>query len=219
VVAPIVTLSASFGSGGSIIGPQVADALGLPFFDRAIPMAVSEALAVPVTDVMAHDERRSSGIGRMFASLARAAATPDTVFASPPTAPNTTLGDHPEQAFHDETERVLRQVAATEGGVILGRAAGMVLHDHTPALHVRLDGPMETRVERAMSYEGVDEARARKLLVDTDRAREAYVKHFYKCDARDPGQYHLVIDSSAFELATCVELILLAARARGLVTS
>ena len=128
-----------------------------------------------------------------------------------------TLGDQPEQAFREETERVLRQIATTEGGVILGRAAGMVLRDHPQALHVRLDGPLDARVQRAMSYEGLDEARARKLLVDTDRAREAYVKHFYKCDARDATQYHLVMDSTALELATCVELIVTAARARGLV--
>ena len=25
-------------------------------------------------------------------------------------------------------------------------------------------------------------------------AREAYVRHFYSCDARDPALYHLVID-------------------------
>jgi cytidylate kinase len=218
-MAPIVTLSASFGSGGSIIGPQVAEELGLPFLDRAIPVAVAEALAVPMTDVMAHDERRSSGLGRLFANLARAAAAPDTVFASAPMAANATLGDQPEQAFRDETERVLRQVAATEGGVILGRAAGMVLRDHPQALHVRLDGPLEARIHRAMSYEGLDEARARKLLVDTDRAREAYVKHFYKCDARDASHYHLVINSTVLDLPTCVEVIVTAARARGLVTS
>jgi cytidylate kinase len=215
-MAPIVTLSASFGSGGSIIGPQVADALGLPFLDRAIPVAVAEALAVPMTDVMAHDERRSSsGLGRLFASLARTAApSADAGFATPPLTPNATLGDHPEQAFREETERVLRQTAEIDGGVILGRAAGMVLHDHPEALHVRLDGPLEARVQRAMSFEGLDEERARKLLVETDRAREAYVKHFYKCDARDASQYHMVIDSTVLDLATCSELIVVAARSR-----
>ena len=43
------------------------------------------------------------------------------------------------------------------------------------------------------------------------------MKHFYKCDARDATQYHMVIDSTALELGACVEIILTAARARGLV--
>ncbi len=213
-MAPVVTLSASFGAGGSFIGPRVAEALDLPFLDRAIPVAVADALAVPMSDVMAHDERRASGMGRLFASLARAAAAPDTAFGSAPTAARASLGDQPEQAFREQTERVLRQIADEQGGVILGRAAAIVLRDRSTALHVRLDGPPEARIRRAMGFEGLDEDQARKLLGETDRAREAYVKYFYKCDARDASHYHLVIDSTALEFDTCVDLIVAAARAR-----
>ena len=218
-MASIVTLSASFGAGGSVIGPAVAEQLDLQFLDRAIPVAVAEALAVPMQDVMAHDERRTSGFGRLFASLARAAALPDSEFGTVPTAARASLGDQPEVAFREQTERILQQIARTDGGVILGRAAAIVLRDHPGALHVRLDGPLEGRVQRAVGLEGVDEDQARKLAAETDRAREGYVKHFYKCDARDATQYHLVIDSTALELGACVEIILTAAQARGLLSA
>ena len=212
-MAPVVTLSASYGAGGSIIGPRVAERLRLPFLDRAIPVAVAEALAVPMADAVAHDERRKPGLGRALASLARAAAAPDTVFGTAPTATRGALADQPEQAFREETERVLHQIADTDGGVILGRAAAIVLAGEQTALHVRLDGPVERRIARATAFEGVDEAIARKHLAETDRAREAYVKHFYKADPRDPCHYHLVIDSTRLEIDTCVELIVCAARA------
>lgn len=213
-MASVVTLSASFGSGGSVIGPAVAEQLDLPFLDRAIPVAVAEALAVPMSDVLAHDERRASGFGRLFASLARAAALPDTEFGTVPSAARASLGDQPEQAFRDQTERVLHQIAETDGGVILGRAAAIVLRDQPGALHVRLDGPLEGRVQRAVGFERIDADQARKLAAETDRAREAYVKHFYKCDPRDARHYHLVLDSTALDLDTCAELIVSAARAR-----
>jgi hypothetical protein len=213
-MARVVTLSASFGAGGSIIGPRVAEHLGVPFLDRAIPVAVAEALAVPMAEVVAHDERRTPGLGRLLASLARAAAAPDTAFGSAPTAARASLGDQPEQAFRDQTERVIHRIADTTGGVILGRAAAIVLRDRPSVLHVRLDGPPEARIQRAMSFEQVDEDEARKLCGETDRAREAYVKHFYKCDARDACHYHLVLDSTALEFDTCVDLIVTAARAR-----
>jgi cytidylate kinase len=213
-MASVVTLSASFGAGGSVVGPQVAERLGLPFLDRAIPVAVAEALAVPMAEVMAHDERRASGFGRLFANLARAAALPDTEFGTVPSAARASLGDQPEQAFRDQTERVLHQVAETDGGVILGRAAAIVLADHAESLHVRLDGPLEGRVRRAVGLEGVDEEKARKLAAETDRAREAYVKHFYKCDARDARHYHVVLDSTVLDLDTCVDVVVTAARAR-----
>jgi cytidylate kinase len=213
-MAPVVTLSASFGAGGSIIGPNVAEQLGVPFLDRAIPVAVAEALAVPMAEVVAHDERRTPGLGRLLASLARAAAAPDTAFGSAPTAARASLGDQPEQAFRDQTERVIHQIADTTGGVILGRAAAIVLRNRPSALHVRLDGPPEARIQRAVGFEEIDVEEARKILGETDRAREAYVKHFYKCDARDACHYHLVLDSTALEFDTCAELIVTAARAR-----
>ncbi len=213
-MATVVTLSASFGAGGSIVGPLVAERLGLPFLDRAIPVAVAKALAVPMADVVAHDGRRAPSLGRTLANLARAAAAPDTAFGSAPTAARASLGDQPEQAFRDQTEQVLHQIAGTTGGVILGRAGAIVLHDQRAALHVRLDGPIEARIQRAVGLEGTDEATAAKLLAETDRARLGYVKHFYKCDARDACHYHLVLDSTAFELEACADLVVAAARAR-----
>ena len=65
-----------------------------------------------------------------------------------------------------------------------------------------------------MLLEGVDRATAERHVEETDRAREAYVRHFYRCDARDPAHYHLVIDSTAIPLGACTDLIVDAAQAR-----
>jgi hypothetical protein len=51
-------------------------------------------------------------------------------------------------------------------------------------------------------------------MLETDRARHAYVHRFKHADARDPALYHLLLDSTALDLATCVELIALAAEDR-----
>ena len=51
-----------------------------------------------------------------------------------------------------------------------------------------------------------------RLRKSGDRAREAYVRHFYGCDSRDPALYHLVIDSTALSNETVVEIIAAAAR-------
>jgi shikimate kinase len=56
VATRIVTLSAPFGAGGSVIGPAVAERLGIPFVDRAIPAAVAHDLAVSVDQALAHDQ-------------------------------------------------------------------------------------------------------------------------------------------------------------------
>ncbi|MGI8781503.1 MAG: cytidylate kinase family protein, partial [Solirubrobacteraceae bacterium] len=52
----LITLSAPYGAGGSQIGPAVAERLGVPFVDRAIPTSVAERLAVPLVEAVDRDE-------------------------------------------------------------------------------------------------------------------------------------------------------------------
>ena len=59
-----------------------------------------------------------------------------------------------------------------------------------------------------------DAAQIEKRLDETDRAREAYVRHFYHADPHDPALYHLTIDSTAIPLETVVDVIERAAVSR-----
>src|SRR5207302_1674961 len=62
-----VTIAASYGSGGSVIAPAVADRLGLALLDRAIPASVATELAEPLLAALADDERHEGGlVGRLF---------------------------------------------------------------------------------------------------------------------------------------------------------
>jgi cytidylate kinase len=204
----VVTLSAPYGAGGSEVGPEVAERLGLEFVDRAIPTDVAERLAVPLREAVERDEAIGGWFTRALLSFGQVG--PVLAGAAPPAA--ATLG---ADAFCQATEQVLRERAAGEGAVILGRAGAVVLRDHPNALHVRLTGPREARIEQGMLLEGVDRETAARHADETDRARETYVRHFYRVDARDPELYHLVIDSTAIPLDACAELIVEAARARG----
>jgi cytidylate kinase len=191
----LITLSASYGTGGGRIGPDLASLLDVPFLDRAIPTAVADHLPVSPDEVLAHDESPGGLLARIRSSLA----------LSP---------EHDEDYFRLETERVLREQAATGNAVVLGRAAAVVLRDDQRALHVRLDGPVDARIAQAMRLEHIDLAEAERRLKQNDKAREGYVRHFYGVNAREARLYHLVIDSTALPPDVCVELIAVAARAR-----
>ena len=202
----VVTLSASYGAGGSQVGPRLADRLGVAFVDRVIPTTVAERLAVPLEDALAHDDAVRSVLERLLMRFAPAAQA----FSGAATPPEVV----DERSFLRATEDVIRERGAAGSGVILGRAAALVLRDTPGALHVRLDGPTERRLAQAMELEGVDRETAARRMRETDRAREAYVHQFYGADARDAALYHLVIDSTALALDACVELIALATAVR-----
>jgi cytidylate kinase len=199
----LVTLSATYGAGGSEVGPALAQRLGVPFVDRLIPAQVADGLGVRNDEACAHDEVSQGLVARFLTNLAPAGQAFGT--AAP------AQRGLSERDFLAMTEQVIRERAASGQGVILGRAAAVVLSDDARGVHVRLDGPREARVLQAMRIQKIDRSTAERRLEDTDRARHAYVRHFYHEDARDPALYHLVIDSTAIDLAACVDLIARAA--------
>jgi cytidylate kinase len=201
----IVTVSAPYGCGGAEIAPAVAERLGLPFHDRAIPAQVAGRLGVPVEEAEANDETVVGGLWRLVASLG---TMPDPVGGVLPTS---SLPD--ARAYREQTERVLSEIADGAGGVVLGRAGALVLRDRRDALHVRLDGSQSRRLSAAMLRSGRPENELRREMEAADRSREAYVRHFYRCDPAEARHYHLVIDSTVLPLDTVTELIVTAARA------
>jgi cytidylate kinase len=202
----IVTLSAPYGAGGAAVGPRLAGRLGVAFVDRAIPREVAQRLAVPLEEAARHDESTGSVLER----LVRMLAPVGVAYGARPMVEQEIIGEH---SYRDATEQVIREQAAG-GAVILGRAGALVLRDAPGALHVRLCGPRERRLEYAMRLEGVDREEAERRLRDTDRAREAYVQHFYGADPRDLAHYHLAVDATAIGIDACVEAIATAALAR-----
>jgi cytidylate kinase len=200
----LVALSASYGAGGSLIGPAVAERLGVPFVDRAIPVAVAQRLEVPVDDAQAFDERGGDG---WFDRLLRGFIGADVGAPAPVPSESFTSED-----FARATEEVLLRQAATGEGVILGRASVIVLREDARVLRVRLDGPAPGRVEQAMRLGGIDHDAAEQALRKLDRTHAEYARRFYGGDITDPCLYHLMIDSTAIAIDACVELIVLAAQ-------
>ena len=201
----LVTLSASYGAGGSQVGPALARRLGVPFVDRMLPTAVAARLDVPVEVALQRDECLAPLLERWLARFAHSGA-----LATSAPAPEPVLGPS-ERSYVEACEETIREQSE---GVILGRAAAVVLRATPGALHVRLDGPQQARVDQAMRIEGIDRETAERRLAQMDKARESYVRRFYGVNPRDAELYHLVLDSTAIPLERCVELIAAAAGAR-----
>lgn len=194
--APLVTISAAWGTGGSWIAPRVADELGVSFVDRALTREVAHEVAEPLRTAGAERRPLGAALSRALHELThpRAAETSD--------------------AGQVEVDRALLSTLVDGGGVVLGRAGAVILQDQQRALHVRLIGRDDQRIAQGMAVERVDEPTARWRLASGDVARDVYVQHFHQVDPQDPWLYHLTIDSTRLPLPVCVQTIATAARAR-----
>jgi cytidylate kinase len=201
-----VTIAATYGCGGSIVAPAVAKRLALPFVDRAIPPALAAKIHQPLVPALADDAEEKSAASRLLNS----ALGYTGLFAGVPRGLEE-LGVSPDVA---QTEEAIRHTADAGGAVILGRGGVFVLKGRPDVLHVRLDGPVEARRQAAMQRDGLDYKTAARMQQATDYARRAYISHFYPREGawEDPRHYHMILDSTAISLDTCVEVITRAAK-------
>ena len=195
----VVTISATYGAGGSVIAPRLAERLAVPFVDRFISVALAHEVVTSRESL--HDEERSTTpTSRLLLYLARL----PSVLGTP--VPDLETLDREERLRRD-SDAMLENLASTTGGVVLGRAAAVVLASRPGVLHVRLDGPPDRRRSRAEAIEGIDEATARERQAETDRVRALYVRRLYGRDAADLSLYHVWLDTTVLGIDTCVETL------------
>src|SRR5580700_4228152 len=200
----LITVSASYGAGGSVVAPALAERLGLPFLQRVTTSEGGVAEPGPCDEQLSEEEVKATPVHRLLAHFTQAMPAGPT--QSPPST------HHQDEQLRGHGEAGIYRLLAADGGVILDRAAAVVLGKDR-GFHVRLDGPAERRVAQGAVVEGISEEHARERLRAADEARTAYVRRLYRCDPADASLYHLVIDSTAMPLEAVIELILTAARA------
>jgi cytidylate kinase len=201
LAARFITVSATYGAGGSVVAPLLARRVGLPFADRLIearnaPAAPSEE---GVTKAELEEEPRRS----FFARLAQV----NVGLNLPAPRDPDDLRDH----VRDRVAASIKALAAEGGAVILGRAGQVVLAYHPRTFHVRLDGPPERRAARGAMWEGIDLETAHARMKETDEARARYTRRLYQRDPADPSLYHLVVDPTVLDLEVGVDMLARAA--------
>jgi cytidylate kinase len=199
----VVTISATYGAGGSVVAPRLADRLGFPFFDRLVHPRSDPTIAT-ISEQLSQEEAKQVPTGRFASRLARLTSALNLPLPSPDDM--------------DPVQQLRRQVAASVHaimsggeGVILGRAAAVISADEPGAFHVRLTGPVERRIAQGMVLGSTTLEIAKQQQIDTDRAWTRFVTTLFDRDPADPSLYHLTIDSTAIPLEDCVNLIAVAA--------
>ncbi len=204
---PLITVSATYGAGGSLIAPRLAEEFGVPFIDRMISADLSQDAAAEMRsqEGLCEGEEEASPAGRFLSYFARAASVGAMM------APDPLVED--DDAIRTRTEAPLIEVRRGAPGVVLGRAGAIVLATRPRAFHVRLDGAAERRVAWAADYEKLSLEAARKRQSETDKTRTMFVKRLYRSDPSNPGLYHLILDPTVLGLDRATQLVLDASRA------
>ena len=191
----VITIGRQFGSGGRIVAQRVAEALHIPFYDKAvIDLAAKETGLSEEFIRQAEQKKTSSFLYNLYMSTQNLPVT--------------------DQVFIAESE-VIRKVATVGPCVIVGRCADYVLRNQEGVLNLFIHAPLDERIFRAKEEYKVEAPDVLAYVLKQDKNRAAFYEHFSDRVWGKAENYHLAINST-IGLNTTVDLILALAEERGL---
>ena len=227
---PVVTVSGYIASGAREVGQAAAQLLGVDFVDQQLMVQAAQRCGVTVGTVAEHDERYGSFRERL-SSLLRTFLERSAASGADPLTGATGLEvilsrTYAEMAAeHEETQLsdslylktmtlIIGELAAGGNIVLLGRGSQMILAETPRALHVLCVAPQKVRALKLAEREGIGLEEATRRTADSDRARGAFYRKFWKVDFQSPTLYDLTIDTSRLSYDVAADLVSVAARAK-----
>lgn len=190
---PLITVTRQYAAGGSEVAKKVAAELGWTVIDNEFVDEVARRAGLPPDEVAQKEERAPGLLTRIARNLA--AASPEMSAGS--TTGTTALpeAEAEEATIVKITERVIHEAATHGRAVLVGRGAQAVLARRPNALHVYLVGSKAWRMEMAVEHLGVERGEVEKVLDETDRDRDRYVKAHYGRSRHDATNYDMVLNT------------------------
>ena len=220
----VITISRQIGSGGDEIVERLCQVLSYqPFDKRLIVQAAAEsglseqeASAIRFDDFSDDNRKVTSFLdrllnrnvvvfqGRVWKDPSKGGSAFEEVSLS-------------EEAVVALVEHAIRSAHKQGNCIIVGRAGQVILKDKPDAIHIRIEAPMEQRIqlikeqirqERLVFDATIDTRReAQDWITGRDEASADYLSRFYSAQWDDPLLYHLVINTGKVRIDQAVEII------------
>ncbi len=190
----IITISREFGSGGRTIGHQVAEKLGIPFYDKELVehIALESGFAPKFVE-----ENGEHAPGRSLLSYAFA----------PQGVPGVMNGLSTADFLWNVQCNVVQQLAEKGPCVIVGRNADYILKDRPDAFHVFIHASMAFRANRIVRLYGESEKSPEARLQEKDKRRRINYQHYTGRTWSAAQNYDVSLCSSTIGVEECADLI------------
>ncbi|MEZ7866821.1 MAG: cytidylate kinase family protein [Paludibacteraceae bacterium] len=193
----VITISRQYGSAGHAVGELIAQKLGISFYDSKLIDLTAEASGFTPEYVKAHEQKLSNGLLYQLYKQNYAYVNE----AIPPQ----------DMLFMVQT-KVIRDIAARESCVIVGRCADFILKGHPHCFNVFVHAGDAFRLNRVITDYGADPEEAEKEMEKKDRERMNYNKHYTKREWANLKDFDMTVESSMFGIEITAAMIIDARR-------
>jgi CMP/dCMP kinase len=195
----VVSVSRQIGAGGAFVGQAIARRLGIRYVDREILQQAAALLGRDEGDLEPLEERAASMWDRVATVLSLGA--PEAPFVPPP------IPAVAQDELFEVESQVMREIAAREDAVFVGRGSYWVLRRHPRLLRVFLHAPEGWRAARIVESYGLDLEAARQLIRRTDQQRARFVQRLVGAPWSAPEIFDLSLNTATVGLDAAVDLV------------
>ena len=193
----VITIAREYGSGGKTIGKMLADHLGIPCYDMEILRMASDDSGINEQLFAKSDEQLKRPI---FFKPSRSVYTDELI---PPGSKNFVS----EENLFNYQAKIIKEVAAEESCVIIGRCADYVLKDDPNVLRLFFFAPKEDCIVRVMEHDGITRRDAENKIEKIDKHRADYYKYYTGKDWYDARNYDFCLDTTSMGYEKLVEVV------------
>lgn len=195
----VINIGRQLGSGGKSVGEAVARRLGVHLYDKQLLNLAAEQSGLCPELFEKADEKESKGVLSMLIGYLRSPFAGDDAALMNPLS---------NDALFKIQSDVIRDLAARESCVFVGRCADYILREHPRRLDVFITADDDDRVRRICSRHGCTVAEARATMARIDSKRADYYNYYSSRTWGVAATYHLCLNSSLLGIEGTADFVL-----------
>lgn len=193
----VITITRGYGSGGRTIGQMLAKELGISYYDRELIRMASDMSGINEQLFAKADEQVKNSI---LYKIVKKNYKGELI---PPDSEDFISNDN----LFNYQAKVIRELAASESCVIVGRCADYILKDMDNVIRVFVHAPLSSCIDRLEEMYGEDRKDLEKKIISIDKRRAAYYEYFTGTKWNNAENYDLCVNTSALSFDKGVEVI------------
>lgn len=193
----IITIGRQFGSNGREIGRQLAEKLGIPFYDKELLQEAAKASGLSENILRNLDEKPNKSF------LYNLVMDPYN-YGYSSTGYHINLNQQAFQATYDTVKKLAEQGSC----VIVGRCADYALRHNDNLFRAFIFAPMDSRIQTISKRFDIDEEKAKALIVKEDKGRASYYNYYTSKKWGALDSYDFFVNSSLLPLTQTVDYMI-----------
>nr|WP_294492280.1 cytidylate kinase-like family protein [uncultured Mediterraneibacter sp.] len=182
----IITIGREFGSAGREIGYKVAEAFGIRLYDKEMLARAAKESSICEEIFESHDERPTNSFLYSLVMDTYSMGYSGNTYTDMPINHKVFL------AQFDAIKKI-----ADEGPCILvGRCADYALESYKNVVSVFIHADMNARIRRIARIYDLTDAKAKDMIIKTDKSRASYYNYYTNKKWSDAESYELCLTSS-----------------------